>query len=112
MPDYRTYLVGGDGPFFDFREMACADDAEALEKAKQLVNGHDVELWSGARLVELIKHDHTSNEVRAFERQMEQSRQMSRNAVDAVSLARFDKLTSDLTQDRDDQQKRDDDEKK
>jgi hypothetical protein len=31
--------------------MACADDAEAIDKAKRLVDGHDIELWSGDRLV-------------------------------------------------------------
>jgi hypothetical protein len=108
MPDYRAYLVGGDGHFFDFKEMVCDDDAEALERARQIVDGHDVELWSGARLVELIKHNQTSNEVRAFERQLEQSRRMSKGAIDSVASARFDQLTSDLTRDKADQQRRDD----
>jgi hypothetical protein len=31
--------------------LVCPDDAEAIEKAKGLVNGHDVEVWSGPRLV-------------------------------------------------------------
>jgi hypothetical protein len=31
--------------------MKCADDAEAIEKAKRMVNGQNVELWSGPRLV-------------------------------------------------------------
>jgi len=29
----------------------CADDQEAIQKAKQFVDGHDVELWDGPRLV-------------------------------------------------------------
>jgi hypothetical protein len=36
--------------------MKCADDAEAIEKAKRMVNGQDVELWSGPRLVIRISH--------------------------------------------------------
>jgi hypothetical protein len=109
MPDYRAYLVGEDGHFFNFEEMVCDNDAEALERARQLVDGHDVELWNGARLVELLKH--RSDEVRAFDRQLEQSRRMSKGTIDAAASARFDQLTSDLTRDRADQQKRDDDNK-
>jgi hypothetical protein len=29
--------------------MVCADDAEAIEKARRLVDDHAVELWSGER---------------------------------------------------------------
>jgi hypothetical protein len=109
MPEYRAFLVGEDGHFTGFEEMVCDDDAAALERAGQLVDGHDVELWNGARLVKLLKH--TSDEVRAFDRQIEQSQRMSKGAIDAVASARFDQLTSDLAQDRADQQKRDDERK-
>jgi hypothetical protein len=45
MPEYRAYIVGSDGHFVDAVHLVCADDAEASEKAKRLVNGHAVELW-------------------------------------------------------------------
>ena len=51
MPEYRAYVVGDDGHFTDYKGMICRDDAEAIEKAKRLVNGRDVELWSGPRFV-------------------------------------------------------------
>jgi hypothetical protein len=51
MPEYRAYVVGLDGHFTDFEGMICEDDAKAIEKARRLVDGHDVELWNGARLV-------------------------------------------------------------
>jgi hypothetical protein len=57
MVDYRAYTVGADGHFIGFEPMICADDVEAIEKAKRLVDGHDVELWSGARLVIRISHE-------------------------------------------------------
>jgi hypothetical protein len=57
MNEYRLYKVGEDGHFIGFEPLICADDAEAIEKAKRLVDGHDVELWSGPRLV--IRLDHT-----------------------------------------------------
>jgi hypothetical protein len=109
MPDYRAYLVGADGRFFNFVEIVCDDDAKAIERAEQAVDGHDVELWSGARLVKLLKH--TSDEVRALDRQLEQSRHMSKSIIDSVASARFDQLTNDLTRERADQQKRDDEKK-
>jgi hypothetical protein len=49
--DYRAYTVGLDGHFVGIEPLTCADDAEAIEKAKGLVDGHDVELWSGERFV-------------------------------------------------------------
>ena len=48
--EYRAYSVGRDGHFDGIEPLTCADDAEAIEKAKQLVDGQDVELWKGARL--------------------------------------------------------------
>jgi hypothetical protein len=72
MAEYRAYLVGSDGHFVGFEPLSCADDTEATEKATSLVDGHDVELWNGARLVVVLQH--TSNEVRAFARQIDASR--------------------------------------
>ena len=51
MTEYRAYTVGCDGRFIGFQPLVCADDAEAVEKAKHIVDGHDMELWSGCRLV-------------------------------------------------------------
>jgi hypothetical protein len=56
MVDYEAYTVGEDGHFVCYQPMKCADDAEAIEKAKRMIEGHDVELWSGPRLVILISH--------------------------------------------------------
>jgi hypothetical protein len=51
MVDYRAYLIGDDGHFFDAVALICADDAGAKEKAKRLVDGHDVELWQRDRKI-------------------------------------------------------------
>ena len=53
--EYRAYVVGHDGHFTGFEPLICADDAEAIEKAKRLVDVHDVELWSGERFVIRLK---------------------------------------------------------
>ena len=49
--EYRAYVVGHDGHFLRFEALICADDAEAIAKAKRLVDYYDVELWSGDRFV-------------------------------------------------------------
>ena len=54
MPEYRAYSVGEDGGFTGFEPLVCADDAEAIKKARILSQRHGVELWSGPRLVSSI----------------------------------------------------------
>jgi hypothetical protein len=51
MAEYRAYVVGEDGHFAGFEGFACRDDDEAVAKAKRLVDGHDIELWSGERFI-------------------------------------------------------------
>lgn len=46
--EYRAYIVGADGHFLNCRASRCADDNEAIVWEKQLVDGHDVELWSAS----------------------------------------------------------------
>jgi hypothetical protein len=54
LPDYRAYIVGING-HFDFVRTGFLhnhpDDATAIEAAKQLVDGHDIELWDRDRFV-------------------------------------------------------------
>jgi hypothetical protein len=59
MPDYRAYILGGEGHrFLRVAEFSRdhANDATALLAAKQLIDGHDVELWYGGRLVARLDH--------------------------------------------------------
>jgi hypothetical protein len=51
MVEYLAYTVGADGHIIRLEPLACRDDGEAVSKAKRLVDDHDVEVWSGARLV-------------------------------------------------------------
>jgi hypothetical protein len=43
-----------DGHIGSSRAFVCDDDADAKVWANQLVDGHDVELWSGERFVTKI----------------------------------------------------------
>jgi hypothetical protein len=51
MKEYRACFIGPDGHFRSYRAFKCASDSEAIEWAKLLADGHDVELWNGDRLV-------------------------------------------------------------
>jgi hypothetical protein len=51
MAEYRAYIIGADGRFLRAVELVCPDDDSAKEYARQLVDGHDVELWQGDRHV-------------------------------------------------------------
>jgi hypothetical protein len=51
MADYRVHIIGDDGNFINSRAFSCDNDPDAIEWAKQLVDGQDVELWSGARMI-------------------------------------------------------------
>jgi hypothetical protein len=59
MPDYRAYILGREGHrFLRVTEFSSdhVDDATALCAAKKLVDGHDVELWDGGRLIARLDH--------------------------------------------------------
>jgi hypothetical protein len=49
--EYRAYVVGADGHFIRPHMFLAENDDAAVEHARQFVDGHDVEIWSGARLV-------------------------------------------------------------
>jgi hypothetical protein len=55
MPDYRAYIFGTDGEFQESVPLDCADDNVAMLKAKQLVNGHHIELWQCTRKIALFE---------------------------------------------------------
>jgi len=57
VPDYRAYIVDADDHFIKGESFEASDDKNAIERAKQLLDGHDIELWSGRRLVVRLKHD-------------------------------------------------------
>jgi len=51
MPIYRAYLLDKDDRVESFKPVEADSDDEALETAKQFVNGHDVEVWLLDRMV-------------------------------------------------------------
>jgi hypothetical protein len=57
MAVYRIYTVrrGGKRILVPPAVITCADDKAAIQKSEDMVDGHDIELWDGARFVTRIK---------------------------------------------------------
>jgi hypothetical protein len=55
MRDYRAYVMGPDGHIQGRFEFWSMDDETAKERAKQYVDGHDVELWHRAQKIAEFK---------------------------------------------------------
>ena len=51
MSGYYAYFTGDDGHITSRVTILAANDEEAKEQAKQLVDGHSVELWQEGRKI-------------------------------------------------------------
>ena len=51
MHGYRVFIVDPEGHVTNRIEFFCENDDEAKERAKQLVDGHAVELWDEGRKI-------------------------------------------------------------
>jgi hypothetical protein len=51
MADYRLYFMDEQGHIRRALEFVCDDDAEAIQRAEQHVDGLDLELWQRDRVV-------------------------------------------------------------
>jgi hypothetical protein len=55
--DYRAFLIKPDGHITDRHEFWCETEDEARVRAKQLVDGHDVELWHRDQKIATFRHN-------------------------------------------------------
>jgi hypothetical protein len=55
MADYRIYTGGTNGHFAGVEDIECADDQEAVQKAQQVLDGKDIELWERGRFIVRLK---------------------------------------------------------
>jgi hypothetical protein len=53
---YRAYVLNADGHITAVHELDCADDEQAKQKAAQMLDGYDLEVWCRERKVALLKH--------------------------------------------------------
>lgn len=54
MQHYRAYIMGWDGHILSAVDLFCRDDEAAKQRARQLVDGHDVELWQLDRKISVF----------------------------------------------------------
>ena len=54
--EYRAYTLGHDDHITASRGFVFAGDDDAIVWANQLLDDHDMELWSGARFVIRLRH--------------------------------------------------------
>ena len=51
MPVFRIYTQGLDARFTDAKDIECADEQEAIQKAQEALDGRDIELWERDRFI-------------------------------------------------------------
>ena len=51
MHTYRAYLIDRNDRVIDYRAVPAKTDREALQRSRQYVDGHDVEVWYLDRMV-------------------------------------------------------------
>jgi len=56
VPDYRAYFIGADGHYAGSREINVSNDAAAVTSAKKMLDGKDIEIWSGLRKIIRLPH--------------------------------------------------------
>jgi hypothetical protein len=54
--EYRAYYVGADGHLAGSKALDCDTDLKAIESAKKLLDGKDIEIWDGLRKVVRLPH--------------------------------------------------------
>jgi hypothetical protein len=57
MNGYYAFVIGEDGHVTKRIEIICENDEEAKSRARQLVDGHAIELWQEARMIETFDPD-------------------------------------------------------
>jgi hypothetical protein len=54
---YQAYIIGDDGRIIGFDKIECRNDDEALQKVSRLVDVKRVEIWTGPRLVTVLRNE-------------------------------------------------------
>ena len=68
MADYRLYGLDGVDKVASGMWLEADDDQAAIEAAKEMMDGHDCELWQGRRRVARIPHQRESKRPLALAR--------------------------------------------
>ena len=55
MIEYQMRIIGTDGQLRRIIGLLCPDDESAIDYAREVVHGHDIELWRGDRRLDRFK---------------------------------------------------------
>ena len=55
MDGYYAYIIGPDGHVINRLDLRFYNDEDAIDRAKTLVDGHDVELWQRDRRIAIFE---------------------------------------------------------
>jgi len=58
MLEYKAYIIGPDGHIAHRIDLLCDSEEEARHRAKQLADGHAIELWQRDRRLERFEPLH------------------------------------------------------
>lgn len=58
MPTYRAYFIDANNRVASYKPIDADGDAQALEAARQLVDGCDIEVWLLDRKIGRLEHVH------------------------------------------------------
>ena len=61
MDGYYAYIIDAEGHVINRIDLVFEHEKDAIERAKALVAGHDVELWQRDRKIATFSHDDRSN---------------------------------------------------
>lgn len=106
MRDYRAYILGVDGHRFIKTKEFSSDhpnDTSALNAARKLLDGHDVEVWDCGRLVARLSPDGevASPELAPFSVSVTpaNSEKQSGKPEESISLTRVSELAKPTSKD-------------
>ena len=57
MSEYRIYVLGVDAQIIAAVKLERPNDDAAIESARELLDGHDIEIWQEARIVAKLKSE-------------------------------------------------------
>lgn len=55
MSDYRAFVLNAEGHVTKRHDFEADDDVQAVQIARQYVDGHDVEVWQRDRMIGKLK---------------------------------------------------------
>jgi hypothetical protein len=64
MADFRAYIMDHDGHVKLRVDLpGCANETDATQRAKRMIDRHDIELWDGAKFIERFRRQQDAEQL-------------------------------------------------